>query len=246
VHAVAALGLTDVEQIAHRLYCFHRIPWGPHWSRTLPDPTLLLASARGWSRPVPVHRSGGWLSLSRQGAPDEESDGDRERHEGVAPRDASGRTAFGYKLYLSPAPAAVADVLPVAAEAAARAGAVRFKVGADPVGLLRPDKIVFYVHDVTQLADLAEALTVALAGAEPHGVPFTAPLTDDGLLSWAGDPPGEERQSWRMAVCALLADPLSRGVAPDAALAEVTGGVVVLPDFSPAALAPPTVLRRAA
>ena len=261
VHSVAGLGLTDVEQIAHRLYCYHRIPWGPYWSRTLPDPALLLASAHGWRRPVPVHRAGGWLSLSRQGARDDvaevpevpdgpdgadgadaadAADGPDER------RNPLGRIGFGYKLYLSPAPGAVAEVLPVAADAAARVGALRFKVGADPVGLLRPDKIVFYVHDATALAELAGALTAALAGAEPHGVPFTAPLTDDGLLSWAGDPPGEDRQSWRMAVCALLAAPLARGVAPDVALAGVTQGGVVLPDFSPAALAPPTVPRRAA
>ncbi len=247
VHAVAALGLTDVEHIAHRLYCFHRIPWGPYWSRTLPDPALLLASARGWRRPVPVHRAGGWLSLSRQGAPEERPEDVDEPPDGVGePRNERGRTGFGYKLYLSPAPAAVADVLPVAAEAAARAGALRFKVGADPVGLLRPDKIVFYLHDAAELTELAQALTRALVGVEPHGVPFTAPLTDDGLLSWAGDPPGEDRQSWRMAVCALLAAPLSRGVAPDDALAEVTGGGVVLADFSPANLARPTLLRTAA
>ena len=242
VRSVAALGLTDVEQIAHRLYCYYRIPWGPYWSRTLPDPALLLASARGWRRPVPVHRAGGWLSLSRQG--------DRDVPDGAfgadEHRNPSSRTGFGYKLYLSPAPGEVAEVLPVAADAAARVGALRFKVGADPVGLLRPDKIVFYVHDAIELAELAGALTVSLAGAEPHGVPFTAPLTDDGLLSWAGDPPGEDRQSWRMAVCALLAVPLSRGVAPDVALAGVTQGGIVLSDFSPAALAPPNVPRRAA
>ncbi len=229
VATVAALELRDVEQIAHRLYCFHRIPWGPHWSRSLPDPALLLASARGWRRPVPVRQAGGWLSLSRPG------ESDRDTH----PR-------FGYKLYLSPAPAAVAEVLPVAAEVAARAGAVRFKVGADPIGLLRPDKIVFYLRDAVELAELAGALAAALDGAQAHGVPFSAPLTGDGLLSWAGDPPGDERQSWRMAVCQLLAESLSRGVPPAEALLGLADNGVLVPDFAPAALVPPTPLRSAA
>ena len=223
VEAAAALGSSDPEWVAQRLYCWYRIPLTPHWCRVLPDPALLLASVGGWRRPVPTHRSGGWLSLAR---------GDAD----AAGRD---RAEFPYKLYLSPAPDAVARIVPAAADAAVRAGVVRFKVGADPVGLLRPDKIVFYARNAVELTALASELAAALVDVPAHGVPFTAPLSADGLLSWAGDPIDRVRESWRLAVCRSLAANLVRGGSPDAAIAALPDRGVRLPDFAPVDLESP-------
>ena len=59
-------------------------------------------------------------------------------------------------------------------------GANQFKVGPDAAGLLRPDKFVVYLRDAAELRAVAAELTRALAGARPHGVPFSAELAGDG------------------------------------------------------------------
>jgi hypothetical protein len=92
---------------------------------------------------------------------------------------------------------------------------VAFKVGADAAGLLRPDKMVAYFDNFEALAAVADSLADALAGVSAHGVPFSAEITSDGLLSWGVDPPREERppgwsggQSWRLWVTNRLAGAL--------------------------------------
>jgi hypothetical protein len=68
-----------------------------------------------------------------------------------------------------------------------------------------------------QLAELAAAAAPALSGCPPHGVPFTAALTPDGLLSWGVDPPRSSClpgwrgvESWRLWVTDRLARALLR------------------------------------
>jgi hypothetical protein len=76
--------------------------------------------------------------------------------------------------------------------------------GADAAGLLRPDKLVAYFPDFDSLAGAAGVLADRLAGIPPHGVPFTAEIGGDGLLSWGVDPPRREggkargEESWRL------------------------------------------------
>ncbi len=235
VEAVARLGLTDPDQLCARLYCYHRIPLSAASARRLPDGGGLVAAAAvsGWQQRMSVQQAAGWLLLHR----------DDERTEWSS-------ELFGHKLYLSPMPDAVATVVPVAAAAAARVGVSRFKIGADASGLLRPDKIVFYTVSAAELGALADALAVALAGIPAHGVPFTAPLTDDGLLSWAGDPPGvgtQDRESWRMFVCRRLGRLLALDSDPAGAMAVLADEGVLVPAFAPASLAAPERdARRAA
>jgi hypothetical protein len=109
-----------------------------------------------------------------------------------------------FKLYVSPKSAEVLDVIPVVARTLA-GRAVQFKVGRQLLGVLRPDKIVAYFTDRELLAETAEELAGELVGVGAHGVPFTAPLGSDRLLSWAADPP---RTSWRHWVCSQSAEAL--------------------------------------
>jgi hypothetical protein len=66
---------------------------------------------------------------------------------------------------------------------------------------------------------LAERLTPLLAGVPAHGVPFTAALTADGLLSYGIDPPPAARidgwsatseRSWRVWIARWLARTIER------------------------------------
>lgn len=118
----------------------------------------------------------------------------------------------GYKLYVSP----TLDALPRAIEAVADSlasghGAKAFKVGADLGGLCRPDKLVVYFDRLDDLQDAAVSLEQRLGVCPAHGVPFTAAVTADGLLSWGADPPvfGADAgrvTSWRLWVSELLAE----------------------------------------
>lgn len=71
----------------------------------------------------------------------------------------------------------------------------------------------------------AARIRAALDGCPAQGVPFTAPLGDDGLLSWGMDPPAAaqshawaERESWRLWVTNRLATAiLAASVAPTVA-----------------------------
>jgi hypothetical protein len=115
------------------------------------------------------------------------------------------------KLYVSPAVDAMPQVFPAVLEvASAQVG--HFKIGSDAAGLLRPDKMVLYFRDQERLFAVASELASVLKGAAPHGVPFSAEITSDGLLSWGMDPPQSEKllawqelESWRLWVVRRLA-----------------------------------------
>ncbi|HEV8504923.1 MAG TPA: hypothetical protein VGQ53_05975, partial [Chitinophagaceae bacterium] len=81
--------------------------------------------------------------------------------------------------------------------------AISFKIGNTLQGLLRPDKMVVYFYSRDSLFTTAGILIQFLKGFAPQGVPFSAQLDDNGLLSWGKDPPGDG--SWRTAVSEKLA-----------------------------------------
>lgn len=243
---VARLQLTSYEQICGRLYWFNRIPLSARWERTLPNESAIrrmLGSGFGqsnrsaWVQNASVAGAGGWLSFVR-----------RDQRRELPSRE------FPYKLYLSPRPEQLVHVLPAAVAAATDSTTSRFKLGADAAGLLRPDKIVFYLADATEVTNLAQRLAAALVGTAAQGVPFSAELTQDGLLSWGGDPTADEspvgggRESWRLSVCRRLAESILAaqhcGLSPAAAVAfacrrlELDG--VDITSFAPANLIAPT------
>lgn len=216
----AALGDDDVERLAARLYAYGRLPLTPAWARRLPDRAAMLAHlgaapggalhralGDGW-RQAPDSELGGWIAWTRS--------------RGAARPLRGGAT---HKLYVSPLPDAVPDAVAALVDVLGRHDRARFKVGADAAGVLRPDKLVAYFEEVEALHAAAAVLAERLAGMPAHGVPFTAEIAGDGLLSWGMDPPREERvlawqgyESWRLWLVRRLAGALAAAAHdPDAA-----------------------------
>ena len=81
----------------------------------------------------------------------------------------------------------------------------------DRHGLLRPDKFVVYFYSLEDLMDAAGTLKEELKEYEAQGVPFTAQLDNDGMISWGIDPAEKdvlesfEGGSWRAGVTEKLA-----------------------------------------
>jgi len=84
-------------------------------------------------------------------------------------------------------------------------------VGNNASGLLRPDKIIIYIHDFDALQEQPRNSQASL-GCPAQGVPFTARSTTmTGWSSWGIDPLAEraalawqERESWRLWVTTVL------------------------------------------
>lgn len=197
-----ALPVDDVSRLSWGLYAFNRHPLTPYWRRTLPSAEAVehhLGISLGGSNQRRLDRSWvrlpmeGWLSWGTRG---------RDR----APSSWAGST---YKLYVSPAPEALAESFGAVLDALADARAYQFKIGPDAAGLLRSDKIVAYFHGFDPLARAAEAVERHLGETPAQGVPFTSEIGGDGLISWGVDPPRSEgtgeRESWRLWLARRLA-----------------------------------------
>ncbi|HWS70957.1 MAG TPA: hypothetical protein VN605_02535, partial [Thermoanaerobaculia bacterium] len=206
------LETADPHLLTNALYFYNRIPLSPFWKSRFPDRAavaahlgidrgpLRLLLEREWSA-APPERSAGWLSWSSRSAP--------------RARDASMVT---HKLYLSPRPERIRDVFETVVRVLADFPGSQFKIGQDAAGLLRPDKLVAYFPTRAELDAAAVALQRELAGCEAHGVPFTAGIDDDGLLSWGADPPESDRalswlgrESWRLWVAQRLGAAIAMG-----------------------------------
>jgi hypothetical protein len=220
-------------RLSPRLYGFNRRPLGPRWRRALPS----AGAVRGFLGIAP---GGAWRGLlDRHWREDEAAAGEVWLHWRPSPRRRAAGTARGaggrsgaatYKLYVSPSAEALPEGFGRVLDGLAAAGAPGFKVGGGAGGLLRPDKIVAYFATFERLAEAAAALGERLAGTAAHGVPFTAEIAGDGLLSWGVDPPAASglalpwsggRQSWRLWLTDRLARALIAGVATAAAAAGV-------------------------
>ena len=185
----AALALDDPLRLSFRLYGYNRRPLTPRWQRRLAGAAAVegfLGIAPGGANRqrldaawLPTAPSAAWLSW-------------RSRRDETPSAD-GGAT---FKLYVSPAPEALAGSFGAILDALAAARAPQLKVGAGAAGLLRPDKIVAYFPTFERLAAAAEAITPRLAGIAAQGVPFTSEIAGGGLLSWGMDPPQTAGQSW--------------------------------------------------
>jgi hypothetical protein len=214
LHA-ARLGEVDGRILASVLYGYNRIPVRPTAARVLSDSSAVLAhlgvlDARpfGWRLHEPETAAGApapWLTLLRDGP-----------SRAAPPAGGRGRGPR-FKLYVSPMPEALPAVFTTILECLASSRARQFKVGADAGGLHRPDKIVVYFDSLEDVAACARTLQEALDGTPAHGVPFTAEVGEDGLLSWGMDPPPEAqlpsirgRESWRAWVTNRLGGALAQ------------------------------------
>jgi len=135
----------------------------------------------------------------------------RQWHAVPARRGGTEAPGVSYKLYVSPTMEALEEALAtVASSLVAARGVNALKVGSDAYGICRPDKLVVYFDRLDDLQAGAEVLRERLDGCPSHGVPFTAAVTPDGLLSWGADPPIRPSTngggtSWRMWVTERLA-----------------------------------------
>jgi hypothetical protein len=173
----AATAGGDPLALSLRMYKAHSIPLSRRWLEALPTPEAVsgyldVEGAVGRLGPdwqEGVDPDGNWRIWRR-----------RERWSGSP-----------FKLYVSPQPGSLPAALRAVAGAAQRHAAIAFKVGATPHGVLRPDKLVVYFAEREALAAAAGEIDGELEGRRAHGVPFTAAIAGDGLLSWGADPPGE-------------------------------------------------------
>ena len=94
-----------------------------------------------------------------------------------------------YKLYVSPLPDNVEECLSTIARFLIHDGLFALKVANSIGNVVRPDKIIAYFTSIESLRTVGERVSESLRGIPVHGVPFTATFSDDGLTSWAIDPP---------------------------------------------------------
>ena len=200
-----SLLLDDPPRLALRLYGFGRQPVTPMWTRLLAGGEAVL-SFLGAGAGTDLR---GRLDSDWQEASDPKMSGWLVWFNRMRSKSEMG--GLNCKLYVSPSITAMPQVFPVVLKvASAQVG--HFKVGSDAAGLLRPDKMVLYFPNQERLFAVASELASLLKGTAPHGVPFSAEITSDGLLSWGMDPPQSEKilawqepESWRLWLVRRLA-----------------------------------------
>jgi hypothetical protein len=193
VQYAQGLDVTDSFQLSSRMYLYNTVPVSPSWKRTFPSAdavaehlgiqgggrTRSLLEEHWMSVPAPSDNQGWfvWASKGRGGAP------------------VAGRC---YKLYVSPRAEHVREGFQAAVEVLTEVHAATFKIGKDVYGMLRPDKLVAYFGSLDEVHGTAERLRRRLKGLPAQGVPFTADVDGEGLLSWGLDPPrGEHLLAWQ-------------------------------------------------
>ena len=201
-----ALELNDPDRLAARLYAFGRCPVTASWARQMQDDESALA----WLGAPPGSDLRRTLDAEWRLADQPESAGwfawRKTRKQSRRP------TVASYKLYISPQLADVARTFATVVDRLGRRDGAQFKIGKGAEGITRPDKMVAYFDSLDTLLDAANDLSVALTGIAAHGVPFSAEISRDGLLSWGMDPPFADRtlawqgpESWRQWVVRRLA-----------------------------------------
>jgi hypothetical protein len=203
------LGALGEPLVAMRMYLYGRLPVSPALRRRWPDEDAVaawLGIDRGGSAQAAL--ADGWIEMP------EPSDGPAYWRR-WQPRGTSARHGSKFKLYVSPGLDGLPDALAaIAATLQGAPGLGAFKIGRDVGGICRPDKLVAYFDRLDDLHGAAAKLREQLDGCAPHGVPFTAAIDRDGLLSWGSDPPrtpgGEPAGSWRLWIAEQLAEHLAR------------------------------------
>ena len=126
-----------------------------------------------------------------------------------------------WKVYVSPHPLQLAEAVVAVMAACQGLPVISLKYGADAHGMLRPDKLVVHLTAPEAVQVLADRALRALDGCPVQGVPYTAELGGDGLISWGCDPPAGSPAaklgpSWRTWVTHLLAEGLAAERRPGA------------------------------
>lgn len=202
------LKLTNALELSRELYFYNRIPASPRWRQKFPNVGKIAEYLgikpggvchtileKHWKLAPFKSEYGSWFIWQKRNLP-------VQAHQQI------------YKLYVSPHPLYVQEVFQETVKNLADLGAHAFKIGLDIYGLLRPDKMIVYFANMSDLKMAAEHLSYRLRTIPAHGVPFTSPLDDKGLLSWGMDPPDDivlvpgRRLSWRRWLTDRLASAL--------------------------------------
>jgi len=215
-----ALPELDVAWLAARLYHYNQVPESPQWRRRLATPAdveALLGLGSGQKSERLLERA--FVPRDAQGGPEQEAWRVWSLKSGPSSSPLEGELAGPrgtYKLYLSPRPEALGETFSRAIAVLAEFRALQFKVGRDRGNVLRSDKFVAYFARYADLERAAGALATELVGLPAQGVPFTAALDAQGLLSWGVDPPVSQRvsgwtgrESWRLWLVNRLARALT-------------------------------------
>lgn len=197
----------DIKSLSNRLYKFNTTPWdqlkrNDFYSKHSVKEFLFKDSIEGWKEELDQawrysksSEKRGWLAWSRI-----------RRKTNPAVKDPK-----ICKLYISPLiedlPAVFIRSLPIITNSEA----ISFKVGSSLDGLLRPDKMVVYFENFESLFETAGLLEKEINSFDPQGVPFSAQLDKDGILSHGVDPwlidfpERKDNTSWRVIVSNELA-----------------------------------------
>ena len=189
------LETNEPQALTTALYLYNRIPMSAFWKARFASHEAVLSQLGADREPLRVLLEREWIASDRmKGWLSWNSKSRRPR----------GDDEVTYKLYISPRPERIREAFEAVARVLSDFPGTQFKIGDGPAGLLRPDKLVAYFATREELFALANELRRELAGCDAHGVPFTAPFDDRGLLSWGIDPPESERalrwlgpNSWR-------------------------------------------------
>jgi hypothetical protein len=185
-----ALELDEVTSLSARLYFYNRLPCTRRWTKLLSskdavakflgisDPACSRFLERSWVLSSPSPGAHGWLQW-------------RTRRNLVRNPDRP-----TYKLYVSPQPEELPEIFRTVVGILEHSEAHHFKTGCDASGLLRPDKFVLYFDDSEALEQTALEIGRRVKGCAAQGVPFTAALSEDGLLSWGIDPVPQKGAVW--------------------------------------------------
>jgi hypothetical protein len=114
-----------------------------------------------------------------------------------------------YKLYVTPKPQVIPDVIPQFAEVLGRSRGSIFKVAFPAGSLGRADKIVAYFPSFEAIQETATALLRLRLDVPVQGIPFTARIPGTELFSWGVDPPRGSMphgSSWRSWVARQVAE----------------------------------------
>jgi len=212
------LDISDPRTLSGRIYCFNRRPFCFDQHHGLCDRNKVTAFLRlaelenelalntRWKQQSQSPLFGGWLNFNSTNPFKNEPSRDK----------------WTCKLYISAHWQHLPQVLlRFLSNTKSHLCACGFKVPCDIFGLLRPDNFVVYVKSKEAVFELADSLAPTLQGTPVQGVPFSSPLTQDGLLSWGADPPKASAfsmvgESWRYWLTNRLASNLIRAKSSDA------------------------------
>lgn len=186
--------IKNPKHLAAQLYFYNRFPLTSFWRKKLPDTDAVrrylridqenaaLLDRSWYTRSTMVDTS--WISWA---------------HKQPLRREIK---AYPYKLYISSTLEDLPETFSIVLDVFSQTGVSHFKIGKNLESLARPDKMVSYFQTFEDLHYTATQLMERLDHIGVHGVPFTAELFGNGLLSWGIDPVEKfelkgHRESWR-------------------------------------------------